>query len=118
MALCLGFFWPTRHAARWRSVVDKFSQRAIAGAYRVRARTARIAWRSRNFILRDKPPSSTRDNSATMDPSDEAIAAIESRDPKEKLIYQDYADFFGVSRITLARRDQGRQGTRTAKIFN
>jgi len=53
-----------------------------------------------------------------MDPFDEAIAAIESRDPKEKLVYQDYADFFGVSRTTLARRHQGRQGTRTAKIFN
>ena len=53
-----------------------------------------------------------------MDPFDKAIAAIELRDPKEKLVYQDYADFFDVSRTTLAQRHQGRRGTQTAKIFN
>ena len=51
-----------------------------------------------------------------MDPFDKAIAAIELRDPKEKLVYQDYADFFGVSRTTLARRHQGRQGANSQNL--
>ncbi|KAF1353066.1 hypothetical protein EJ07DRAFT_134968 [Lizonia empirigonia] len=53
-----------------------------------------------------------------MDQINEAIAAIESREPGDDLVYQEYADWFGVDRCTLARRHQGRQGTRQAKIFD
>ncbi|KAF1350515.1 hypothetical protein EJ07DRAFT_138709 [Lizonia empirigonia] len=53
-----------------------------------------------------------------MDRINEAIAAIESREPGDDLVYQEYADWFGVDRCTLARRHQGRQGTRQAKIFD
>jgi hypothetical protein len=38
-------------------------------------------------------PTSARDNSTTMDPIDEAVAAIESREPGEKLVYQHYANY-------------------------
>ncbi|KAF1361892.1 hypothetical protein EJ07DRAFT_109520 [Lizonia empirigonia] len=53
-----------------------------------------------------------------MDRINEAITAIESREPGDDLVYQEYADWFGVDRCTLARRHQGRQGTRQAKIFD
>ncbi|KAF1365592.1 hypothetical protein EJ07DRAFT_58878, partial [Lizonia empirigonia] len=53
-----------------------------------------------------------------MTPIEEAIAAIESRALGDDLVYQEYADWFGVDRVTLARRHQGRQGSRTAKIFD
>lgn len=42
-----------------------------------------------------------------------AIAAIESREPGEKLVYQHFADRFGVSRTTLSRRHRGIQGSQT-----
>ncbi|KAF1348370.1 hypothetical protein EJ07DRAFT_141478, partial [Lizonia empirigonia] len=45
-----------------------------------------------------------------IDQINEAIAAIESREPGDDLVYQEYADWFGVDRCTLARRHQGRQG--------
>jgi hypothetical protein len=63
-------------------------------------------------------PTSTRDNSTTMTLIEEAIAAIDSRALGDDLVYQEYADWFGVDRVTLARRHQGRQGSRTAKIFD
>ncbi|KAF1362225.1 hypothetical protein EJ07DRAFT_108869 [Lizonia empirigonia] len=53
-----------------------------------------------------------------MDRINEAIAAIELRELGDDLVYQEYADWFGVDRCTLARRHQGRQGTRQAKIFD
>jgi hypothetical protein len=53
-----------------------------------------------------------------MTPIEEAIAAIELRASGDDLVYQEYADWFGVNRVTLARRHQGRQGSRTAKIFD
>ncbi|KAF1354536.1 hypothetical protein EJ07DRAFT_66651, partial [Lizonia empirigonia] len=53
-----------------------------------------------------------------MDRINEAIAAIELCEPGDDLVYQEYADWFGVDRCTLARRHQGRQGTRQAKIFD
>jgi hypothetical protein len=45
---------------------------------------------------------STRDNFSTMTPIEEALAAIELREPGDDLIYQEYADWFGVSRSTLS----------------
>jgi hypothetical protein len=53
-----------------------------------------------------------------MTPIEEALAAIESREPGDDLVYQEYADWFGVNRVTLARRHQGRQGSRATQIFN
>jgi AraC-like DNA-binding protein len=53
-----------------------------------------------------------------MDLIDEAIAAFESRKPGEKLVYQNYADYFGVNRRTLVRRHQGSQSSRATQYFN
>jgi hypothetical protein len=53
-----------------------------------------------------------------MTPIEEALAAIESREPGDDLVYQEYADWFGVNRVTLAQRHQGRQGLRATQIFN
>lgn len=50
-----------------------------------------------------------------MDPIDEAIIAINSREPGDKLVYQEYADFFEVDRSTLSRRHTGRQTSRNTK---
>ena len=47
---------------------------------------------------------STRDNSTTMAPINDALAAIEALKPEEKLVYQRIADQNGVDRTTLARR--------------
>jgi hypothetical protein len=47
-------------------------------------------------------PTSTRNNSITMPPFEEALAAIELREPRDDLVYQEYADWFGVNRVTLA----------------
>ncbi|KAF2822357.1 hypothetical protein CC86DRAFT_448175 [Ophiobolus disseminans] len=41
-----------------------------------------------------------------MTPIEEAIAAIKSRELGDDLVYQEYADTFGVYRNTLARRHQ------------
>jgi hypothetical protein len=62
-----------------------------------------------------KSPTLTRYNTTNMDPIQEALAAIESRDPGDNLVYQEYADFFGVDRATLARRHQGRQRSRSTQ---
>jgi hypothetical protein len=53
-----------------------------------------------------------------MTPIEEALAAIELREPGDDLTYQEYADWFGVFRSTLSRRHCGCQATREAKIFN
>jgi AraC-like DNA-binding protein len=53
-----------------------------------------------------------------MDPVDEVVAAIESCESGEKLVYQRYADYFGVNRRTLARRHQGTQSSRATQYFN
>jgi hypothetical protein len=47
-------------------------------------------------------------STTNMDPIEEAIAAIESRKAGDDLVYQEYATFFNVNRVTLARRHQGR----------
>jgi hypothetical protein len=53
-----------------------------------------------------------------MTPIEEAIAAIELRDLVDKLIYQEYADWFSVSRSTLSQRHRGCQAMREAKLFD
>jgi hypothetical protein len=53
-----------------------------------------------------------------MTPIEEAIAAIDLRDLGDKLIYQEYADWFSVSRSTLSQRHRGWQAMREAKIFD
>ena len=47
---------------------------------------------------------STRYNSTTMAPIDDAIADLESQEPGEKLILAEFARKWGVSRATLSRR--------------
>jgi hypothetical protein len=37
-----------------------------------------------------------------MPPFEEALAAIELRKPRDDLVYQEYADWFGVNRFMLA----------------
>jgi hypothetical protein len=61
---------------------------------------------------------STRDNFLTMTPIEKAIAAIESRDLGDKLIYQEYADWFSVSRSILSQSHHGCQAMQEAKIFD
>ncbi|KAH8621091.1 hypothetical protein IG631_24256 [Alternaria alternata] len=63
-------------------------------------------------------PSSTRHNSTTMDPIQEAIEYLESREAGDELSYRQVAKIFGVDRTTLSRRHKGSQGTREAKIAN
>jgi len=53
-----------------------------------------------------------------MDRIDEAVAAIKSREPGDKVVYQEYADFFGVKRLTLSQRHQGLQAPREVKYHN
>lgn len=53
-----------------------------------------------------------------MAPIDDAIAAIESREPGEHFTCTEIAKTFNVSRVTLARRYQGSQGLREAKKPN
>jgi ParB-like chromosome segregation protein Spo0J len=48
-----------------------------------------------------------------MEPIDAALAAIELLDKGEHFTYTKIADEFNVSRVTLARRHQGRQGSQT-----
>jgi hypothetical protein len=52
----------------------------------------------------DAPQTLTRDNSTTMAPIDDAIAAIESREHGEHFSYQAIVDEFGVQRSTLPKR--------------
>jgi hypothetical protein len=61
---------------------------------------------------------STRDNFLIMTPIEKAIAAIESRDLGDKLIYQEYADWFSVSRSILSQSHHGCQAMQEAKIFD
>jgi hypothetical protein len=53
-----------------------------------------------------------------MTPIEEALAAIGSCELGDDLAYQEYAGWFGVSRVTLARRHQGCQGTRATQYFD
>ncbi|KAF2727567.1 hypothetical protein EJ04DRAFT_134164, partial [Polyplosphaeria fusca] len=47
---------------------------------------------------------------------EDAIAAIESREPGDSFSYRAIANQFGVNRTTLSRRHQGRQAPMEAKI--
>jgi hypothetical protein len=51
----------------------------------------------RTLIKATDTPNSTRDNSTTMTPIEEAIAAIELRASGDDLVCQEYADWFGVN---------------------
>jgi hypothetical protein len=84
----------------------------VRARYCVRARDAR----SRVTPDRDKTAqTSTRNNSTTIAPIDEALAAIEALGPEEKLVYQKIADQYGVDRSTLARRHQRVQNSQEVK---
>ena len=49
---------------------------------------------------------------------EDAIEAIESREPGEDFTYRNIAKIFGVNRTTLARRHQGSQASRTVISTN
>jgi hypothetical protein len=53
-----------------------------------------------------------------MDPIQEAIEYIESREAGDSFSYRQVLKIFGVNRTTLSRRHKGSQGTREAKIAN
>jgi hypothetical protein len=44
-----------------------------------------------------------------MDPTEEAIAAIKLCKTGDDIIYQEYATFFNVNRVTMTQRYQGHQ---------
>lgn len=71
--------------------------------------------RSPNTKTRDNSLCATRDKSGNMELIHEAVAAINSRHPEDKIVYQEYADFFGVKGVTLSRRHQGCQVPREDK---
>lgn len=50
------------------------------------------------------PTTSTRRNSTTMDPIEEAIEYLESHEGEEQLSYRQVTKIFGVDRTTLSRR--------------
>jgi transposase len=53
-----------------------------------------------------------------MQPIDEAIRYLESREAGDNFSYRQVAKMFGVDRTTLSRRHKGVQGSREAKIAN
>jgi hypothetical protein len=53
-----------------------------------------------------------------MAPIDNAIAAMEARELGEKIVYQQYADKYGVNRSTLSRRWRGQTTSVKDKNFN
>jgi hypothetical protein len=53
-----------------------------------------------------------------MEPIDAALAAIETLEPREKLVYTQIAKRFGVNRVTLARRHQGLTTSRAIRYQN
>jgi hypothetical protein len=63
-------------------------------------------------------PTSTRHNSTTMDPIQEAIKYIKSRKARDSFSYRQVSKIFRVNQTTLSRRHKGSQGTRKAKIAN
>ena len=48
----------------------------------------------------------------------DAIEAIESREPGEDFTYRNIAKIFGVNRTTLARRHKGSQASQTVILTN
>jgi hypothetical protein len=67
----------------------------------------------RNFKLSELYPTSTPHHTTNMSRIEEALAAIESLDEGEHFMYTNIANTYGVSRVTLARRHQGIQASRT-----
>jgi hypothetical protein len=57
-------------------------------------------------------------STTNMDSIEEAIAAIKSRKAGDDLVYQEYAPFFNVNRVTLAQRHQGCQHSRATQYCN
>jgi hypothetical protein len=55
-----------------------------------------------NIKTRNNSLCATCNNSTNMNPVNKAIAAINSHHPEDKVVYQEYADFFGVKRVTLS----------------
>ena len=53
-------------------------------------------------------PTSTRDNSTTMDPIQAAVEAIDSCEEGASFSYRQVAKNFNVSRATLTRRHKGK----------
>jgi hypothetical protein len=53
-----------------------------------------------------------------MDPIEAALAAIESLEPEEKLVYAQIAKKYGVEPTTLARRHKGASISRNTKAQN
>jgi hypothetical protein len=80
--------------------------------------TIGFAQQSPNIKTRNNSLCATCNNSTNMDLINEAIAAINLRHPENKVVYQEYADFFGVKRVTLSQRHQGCQVPREAKECN
>jgi hypothetical protein len=59
---------------------------------------------TRNTKHLNNPPTSARHNSTNMAPTDDALAAIEAHELREKVVYQKYATKYNVNRSTLSRR--------------
>jgi hypothetical protein len=67
----------------------------------------------RNLKLSELYPTSIPHHTTNMSRIEEALAAIESLDEGEHFTYTNIANTYGVSRVTLARRHQGIQASRT-----
>jgi hypothetical protein len=73
--------------------------------YRVRPRSeARHVARHPEYYNNHNPPFSIRDNSTTINPILDAIAAIELAEPRERLSYRAAGTKFNVNAKTLRRR--------------
>jgi hypothetical protein len=74
--------------------------------------TTQLSERPTNTKITDAPQTSACNNLTTMDPIDEAIAAIESSRSGERLSYCKAADCFSVNYTTLLRRHKECQAPR------
>jgi hypothetical protein len=74
-----------------------------------------FAQRPPNTKTSDARLFSTRNNSTTMAPIDDAVAAIESLEDGEHFTYQAIANQSGVNRVMLSQRHRGHQRPREAK---
>jgi DNA-binding Lrp family transcriptional regulator len=63
-------------------------------------------------------PPSTPDNSTNMEAIDKAIEDYKLHEAKERITYTKIAEKWGVSRVTLARRCKGTQGSKQEQISN
>ncbi|KAF1931003.1 uncharacterized protein M421DRAFT_364190 [Didymella exigua CBS 183.55] len=83
--------------------------------YSVRARDDRIRVTTEHQKLH---LSSTRHNSTTMAPINDAIAAIKALKLGEKLVYQTFANKYSVNCVTLAQRHKRVQAPLEIKNLN